>query len=128
MKLLLDTCTFLWLNGDFENLSMRVRQLCADAENELYLSVLSAWEIALKQEVRRLTLPEPADQYVPARRKANGIVSLKLTEQAVLQAPKLPPVHKDPFDRMLICQAIVHGLTILTPDRQIARYPVPVIW
>jgi PIN domain nuclease of toxin-antitoxin system len=128
MKLLLDTCTFLWLNGDFEKLSVLARQLCADTENELYLSVLSAWEIALKQGVRRLTLPEPADQYVPSRRRANGIASLKLTEEAVLQVRKLPPVHSDPFDRMLICQAIVHGLTILTPDRHIARYPVPVIW
>ncbi|MGA3096586.1 MAG: type II toxin-antitoxin system VapC family toxin [Bryobacteraceae bacterium] len=128
MKLLLDTCAFLWLNGDFENLPLRVRQICADTENELYLSVLSAWEIALKQGVRRLTLPEPADQYVPSRRKANGIASLKLTEEAVLQVRKLPPVHNDPFDRMLICQAIVHGLTILTPDKQIARYPVPVVW
>ena len=73
-------------------------------------------------------LPEPADQYVPARRRANGIVSLKLTEEAVLQALKLPPVHNDPFDRMLVCQAIVHGLTILTPDKRIARYPVPVVW
>jgi PIN domain nuclease of toxin-antitoxin system len=128
MKLLLDTCAFLWLNGDFDNLPMRVRQLCTDTENELYLSVLSAWEIALKQGVRRLTLPEPADQYIPSRRRANGIASLKLTEEAVLQIGKLPPVHNDPFDRMLVCQAIVHGLTILTPDRHIARYPVPVIW
>jgi PIN domain nuclease of toxin-antitoxin system len=128
MKLLLDTCTFLWLNGDFENLSIPARRLCADTENELYLSVLSAWEIALKQGARRLTLPEPADQYVPSRRRANGIASLKLTEEAVLQVRKLPPVHNDPFDRMLICQAIVHGMTILTPDRQIVRYPVPVIW
>ena len=89
---------------------------------------MSAWEIALKQIAGRLPLPEPAAQYVPSRREANGIASLDLCEEAVLQLPKLPPLHTDPFDRMLICQAIAHGLAILTPDACIARYPVRVLW
>jgi len=76
----------------------------------------------------RLYLPEPAEKYVPSRREANGINSLELNEEVVLQLPKLPPLHGDPFDRMLVCQAIVHGLTILTSDEWITRYPVRVMW
>ena len=128
MKLLLDTCTFLWLNSRLSRVSPLVRGLCADRDNELYLSAVSAWEIALKQGAGRLPLPEPAALYVPRRREANGITSLVLSEEAVLQLPKLPPLHTDSFDRMLICQAIAHGLAILTPDEWIARYPVRVLW
>ena len=76
----------------------------------------------------RLPLPEPAAQYVPSRRQANGIASLELSEETILQLPKLPPLHGDPFDRILVCQAIVHGLAILTPDEWITRYPVRVLW
>ena len=128
MKLLLDTGTFLWLNSRLSRVSPLVRGLCADGDNELYLSAVSAWEIALKHLAGRLPLPEPAALYVPRRREANGIASLDLSEEAVLQLPKLPPLHTDPFDRMLICQAIAHGLAILTPDEWIARYPVRVLW
>jgi PIN domain nuclease of toxin-antitoxin system len=128
VKLLLDTCTFLWFNADAPALSPRARAMCLDSENELYLSVISAWEITLKHMAGRLPLPEPAAQYVPSRRQANGIISLELSEETVLQLPKLPPLHGDPFDRMLVCQAIVHGLAILTPDEWITRYPVRVMW
>ena len=128
MKLLLDTCTFLWFNADSRLLSSRAKALCLDTENDLYLSSISAWEITLKYMAGKLLLPEPAAQYVPSRREANGISSLELTEEVVLQLPKLPPLHADPFDRMLVCQAIVHGLTILTPDEWITRYPVRVMW
>lgn len=94
----------------------------------MYLSVVSAWEITLKYMLNRLLLPEPAAQYIRTRREANGIESLGLTEETIGQLPKLPPLHGDPFDRMLICQAITHGLTILTPDEWIATYPVRVLW
>jgi PIN domain nuclease of toxin-antitoxin system len=118
----------LWLNSQLSRVSPLARGLCADRDNELYLSVVSAWEIALKQVAGRLPLPEPATRYVLSRRRANGIASLDLSEDAVLQLPKLPPLHADPFDRMLICQAIAHGLAILTPDEWIAHYPVRVLW
>ena len=128
MKLLLDTCTFLWFNAGSRLLSPRAKELCLDTENDLYLSAISAWEITLKYMAGKLLLPEPAAQYVPSRREPNGITSLELTEEVVLQLPKLPPLHADPFDRMLVCQAIVHGLTILTPDEWITQYPVRVMW
>jgi PIN domain nuclease of toxin-antitoxin system len=128
VKLLLDTCTFLWFNADAPELSPRAKALYLDPENELYLSVISAWEITLKHMAGRLPLPEPAAQYVPSRRKTNGIASLGLSEETILQLPKLPPLHGDPFDRMLVCQAIVNGLVILTSDEWITRYPVRVMW
>ena len=128
MKLLVDTCTFLWLNADLSRVSPLARQLCADPDNELYLSVVSTWEITVKHLTGRLPLPHPVARYVPSRRSANGIASLDLTEDAVLQLAKLPSLHRDPFDRMLICQAIAHSLAILTPDEWIARYPVRVVW
>jgi PIN domain nuclease of toxin-antitoxin system len=128
LKLLLDTCTFLWFNAGSRLLSPSAKALCLDTENDLYLSSISAWEITLKYMAGRLYLPEPAETYVPSRREANGISSLELNEEVVLQLPKLPPLHADPFDRMLVCQAIVHGLTILTSDEWITRYPVRVMW
>ena len=128
MKLLLDTCAFLWFDIDSPRLSPLARELCQNPENELYLSVISTWEIALKNMSGRLPLGEPVEKYVPRRREANGIISLELSEETVLQLPKLPPLHGDPFDRMLVCQAIVHGLAILTPDEWITRYPIRVLW
>jgi PIN domain nuclease of toxin-antitoxin system len=128
VRLLLDTVTFLWLNLDSPRLSAIAKEACASLENELHLSCVSCWEIAVKYTAEKLRLPQPPAAYIPARRKTNGIRSLALDEEAVLQLPKLPPLHADPFDRMLICQAITHGLGIVTPDEQIARYPVRVLW
>jgi PIN domain nuclease of toxin-antitoxin system len=90
--------------------------------------VVSAWEIASKYNAGRLSLPEPPATYIPGWRAHYGIQSLELTEDAVWQLPKLPPIHRDPFDRVLLCQAIVHGLIILTPDEHISSYPVRVMW
>jgi len=128
VKLLLDTCTFLWMNLDSPELSVRARQLLQSPESELYLSAISAWEIALKESMGRLRLPEPAARYVPSRRERNGIEPLPLDEESVLHLRKLPALHNDPFDRMLVCQALVHGLALLTPDEAIARYPARVVW
>lgn len=100
----------------------------SDPENELYLSVVSSWEITVKNMSGKLPLVEPLERYIPSRRDANRIASLELTEAATLQLPKLPALHGDPFDRMLICQAIVNGLPILTPDDWITRYPVRTLW
>ena len=128
MRFLLDTCTFLWLNADPSKVPLRIRELFSDLENERFLSVVSVWEIALKSGTGRLQLPEPTAEYILKRRELNSAVSLALDEETVLHLPKLPPIHADPFDRILICQAIVHGLIILTPDEHISSYPVRVMW
>lgn len=128
MNLLLDTCTFLWIVAGSDGLSKQSRELFADPENEVYLSSVSTWEIVVKHGLGRLPLPETPQKFIPKYRELHGIQPLPLDESAVLQLPLLPDRHKDPFDRMLICQAIAHGLAILTPDSQISQYPVRTVW
>src|SRR5579862_5463097 len=101
VRLLLDTCTFLWLNLAPDRLSARAHDLCRDQENVLYLSAASAWEIAAKHRAGHLALPLDPPEYVPSRRALNGVLSLRFREEDALQLTRLPPIHKDPFDRML---------------------------
>jgi len=128
MKLLVDTCTFLWIALESPRLSKSATTAFLDQNNERYLSAASAWEIAIKHATGRLPLPERPDILVPRIREASGIESLDIDEESALHAGKLPGLHSDPFDRMLVAQAIVHGLTILTPDPEIERYGVRVLW
>jgi len=128
VRILLDTCTFLWLVTDAPALSDTVRELFADVENEVYLSAVSTWEIALNHALGRLPLPGPPERYVPAQRAKHKIAFLPLHEEATLSLKRLPRIHKDPFDRMLICQALVHNLVILTPDPLVSQYTVGTMW
>lgn len=128
MKLLLDTATFLWLIAEPERLTATVHEACVDSTNDVYLSAVSAWEIAVKHVIGRLPLPEPPEQFVPRERSRHGIETLALDEASTLQLSKLPALHRDPFDRMLICQSITHGLVLATSDPEIARYPIRTLW
>ncbi len=128
MKLLLDTCTFLWFQADSPQLSPTARAHILDPANEVYLSAVSVWEIARKYAQGGLSLPAHPSTLIPAVRKNSGIESLSLTETDALAAEKLQLFHKDPFDRMLIAQALMGGLAIVTPDRAFELYPVRVIW
>jgi PIN domain nuclease of toxin-antitoxin system len=128
MRLLVDTCTFLWIVGGATELSDRAREAFADPANEALLSAVSAWEIAVKHRLGRLPLPAPPDLFVPAQRTAHGLDPLPIDEEAALQVAKLPDLHRDRFDRMLVAQAIVGGLVVLTPDDHIRAYPVRTLW
>jgi PIN domain nuclease of toxin-antitoxin system len=128
MRLLLDTATFLWIVAGAPELSARARELFADPDNEVYLSTVSTWEISLKSALGRLPFPEPVERFVPAQRRRHGIEPLALDEESALHLARLPRLHRDPFDRMLVCQAIVHGLVIVGPDPAITQYPVRVSW
>jgi PIN domain nuclease of toxin-antitoxin system len=128
MKLLLDTCTFLWIASASPQLSKAAAEAFLDRNNERYLSAASAWEIGLKNAAGRLPLGEKPDVFVPRVREASGIEALDMDEVCALHAAKLPPLHTDPFDRMLVAQAILNGMTILTPDSEIERYAVRVLW
>ena len=128
MRLLLDTCTFLWLVGGSDQLSARARQAFADPANEVFLSATSAWEIAVKFRLGRLPLPAPPDVFVPVQRAAHGIEPLPIEEEAALHVAKLPDLHRDPFDRMLVAQALVGGFALLTPDEAIRQYPARTLW
>ena len=128
MKLLLDTCTFLWFITADERLPPDVRKSIQSPDHEVWLSVVSFWEILVKHRLGRLPLPESPASYILKQRERHGIDSLSLQESAAVHLAKLPDHHRDPFDRMLICQAIDHGLTIATPDPAIHSYPVKVLW
>jgi len=128
MKLLLDTCTFLRIVAGEDALTARAREAFLDGSNEVYLSAVSAWEIVAKNALGRLPLPEPPERFVSEQRERHGIAPLPLDEVAVLHLSRLPPLHRDPFDRMLICQALAGGLAILTPDEHFAKYPVRCVW
>ncbi len=128
MKLLLDTCTFLWLITDDDSLSLKSRKLFADQTNDVFLSAVSGWEIMLKYSLGKIPLPTPPEQFLSTQRSRHNIETLPLGEEATVHLPKLPAFHKDPFDRMLICQAIQHELTILTPDPLITQYAIRTVW
>ncbi len=128
MKFLLDTCTFLWIITDDPELSSRARDFFVDPAHEIYLSVISVWEISVKVGLGRLSLPASPERFVPDQRERHGIATLSLEEEAVLHLHRLPLLHKDPFDRMLVCQAIQHELTLLTPDPLISQYAVRTNW
>lgn len=127
MKLLLDTHVFIWMHGDPDRLSRRARDLLVDADTELHLSVVVAWELGIKLARERLTLPEPLDEYVTTRARRARMSLLSIDLGHVLEAVTLPPHHADPFDRMLVAQARAESLTLLTADTWITRYDVEII-
>lgn len=128
MRTLLDTHTFLWWITDDPQLSPRVRKIINDGNNELFLSAASGWEIAIKAQLGRLQLPDKPEPFISEQLVINAIQSLPIQMRHSLHIYTLPNFHRDPFDRMLIAQAQLENLSILTADPQIVRYPVEVIW
>jgi PIN domain nuclease of toxin-antitoxin system len=128
VRLLVDTCVFLWLAADDAQLSKRARAICRDPDNQVYFSALSAWEIAIKHRLGRLPLPEPPPQFVASRQAWLQLEALAFDQECAAHDDLLPGLHRDPFDRGLVSQAILNGLTIVTPDPVIARYPAPTMW
>lgn len=128
MNILLDTCTFLWIVSDSDFLSNDAKIIFREPTNDVYLSSVSVWEISVKYILGKLPLPSPPNRFVPEQRVSHHVSSIDLTESDALHLHHLPSLHRDPFDRMLVCQAIENGLTILTPDEAITSYPVRSIW
>ncbi len=128
MKVLVDTCTFLWMADDAPELSRQARTVVTDPDNEVYLSAASVWEIAIKHSLGKLPLPESPRQFVPSQRTLLALTALPIEEAAILTLDRLPALHRDPFDRLLVCQALAHGLVIVSPDPQIQQYPISTLW
>jgi PIN domain nuclease of toxin-antitoxin system len=127
MRILLDTCEFLWLVSGDAKLPVSTASAIRDPQNEVFLSAVSFWEIVLKHGLGKLPLPQSPAQFVPLQRSKHLISPLTLDEAAVAQLSGLPPLHRDPFDRMLICQAQAHGLTFATSDALVRQYAVTLL-
>ena len=128
MTLLLDTQAFLWIAIDDERMPRGLKSVLREPAHDLYLSAVSSWEITVKAKAGKLLLHMPAWAFILESRERLGVRALSLQETAVAHVTKLPEIHRDPFDRMLVCQAIQHSMTIVTSDAQIRRYPIKTLW
>lgn len=127
MRILLDTHVFLWYISGDPKLPAAYRAAIQDPTNEVFLSVASVWEAVIKYQLGKLPLPAPPAEYLSQQRDAHGIVALPIDEGAMLPLAALPPHHRDPFDRMMVAQAIQHGLTVATVDPNVMAYPIQIL-
>jgi len=128
VKVLVDTHCWLWFLMTPDRLSAAAVDALADVSNEVYVSAAVAWEIVIKSGLGKLSLPVPAAQYVSERLAALGHRPFAISVEHAVALADLPTHHKDPFDRILIAQAQVDGLTLLTADEKIKAYAVPILW
>lgn len=128
MKLLLDTHVFLWMNHSPEKLSTRFLELCKQAQDELYLSLVTPWEMQIKQQIGKLKIASPIAEMLEKNQQINRIQLLPIALEHILALDQLPLHHGDPFDRLLIAQSMVENMALVTADEKIRRYDVDVVW
>jgi PIN domain nuclease of toxin-antitoxin system len=128
MNLLLDTHIFLWLNDTPEKLSPAALAACQDENNTLYLSLVSAWEIQIKQQLGKLELSESLQTLINTQQQQNGLQLLPIELEHIEALAHLPSPHRDPFDRLLIAQSIKQQMHIVSADQVFTDYPVNLIW
>ena len=126
--MLLDTHAFLWWISDDRRLSDRAREIIGDGCNELYFSAASGWEISIKAGLGRLKVPEDLQRFIADQLSRNAIQVLPIHLSHALHTGSLPGHHRDPFDRILVSQALLEKMPLLSSDPQISRYPVGVVW
>ena len=128
MKLLLDTCTFLWLAQQPDKISSAASDLIDEPDNNLLLSEVSVLEIVMKHSAGKLPLPDLPKKWIPAKLNYHQLVSLPLSAEIMYRSGELPRVHNDPFDRLLAAQAIEAGLTVVSPDKPISDLGASRVW
>ncbi len=128
MNYLLDTNVWLWSLWEPDRIAPKAREAIADLSNAVFLSAVTSWEVSIKAAAGKLKLPEAPTSYVPRRMAQQGLRPLPVSHPHALAVFELPPHHRDPFDRMLVAQAIYEGLTLITSDRELKRYPVEILW
>jgi PIN domain nuclease of toxin-antitoxin system len=128
VRVLLDTHAFLWWISDDRRLSNKSREIIGDGRNELFFSVASGWEISIKSGLGRLDVPEDLESFTADQLSRNAIQVLPIYLSHALHTRGLPDHHRDPFDRIIVSQAILEETPLLSADPQISRYPVEVIW
>jgi PIN domain nuclease of toxin-antitoxin system len=128
MTVLLDTCTFIWLCSDTEKLSGPAAKTLDDLANDRALSLASVWEISLKYQSGKLPPPEPPSAWVEEQLKVQCIDVLPLQRNTIYQAAALPPVHKDPFDRLIAADTLQRDLRLISPDGPFREYGCRMAW
>ena len=128
MRILLDTQCWLWIGAATRRLSSASRDILADPANEVLMSAVSAWEIAIKFALGRLDLPEPPHSFVPSRMQLSGALPLAIDHLHALEVARLPMHHRDPFDRLLIAQAQVEDIAVMTADQKFEPYDIQIFW
>ena len=128
MKFLLDTHVFIWWDSEPEKLSNRTFELCQAPENQLILSVASLWEIQIKSQLGKIKLNIPLAKLVEGQQISNGLLLLPVNASHVYALGNLPSVHKDPFDRMIVAQARVEALCLISHDTILKKYPIDIMW
>lgn len=128
MRFLLDTHVLLWMRGAPQLLSDEARRFVEDDGSELLLSAASVWEVAIKHAARKLDLPEPPSVWLARVQIESAVVSLAMTEDDALVAAALPAHHRDPFDRMLVAQAMRHDVALMSADPMLLKYAARVTW
>jgi len=128
MKVLLDTQAFLWLLSGDSQLSDPARKIFSNPDNEILLSVASVWEIVVKAQRGKLSFPQPAAPYIRQQIRKTCIEVLPISLAHVLRVEKLPTHHRDPFDRILLAQAVEERIPIMSTDRAFQAYPVEIVW
>jgi PIN domain nuclease of toxin-antitoxin system len=126
VRVLLDTHVWLWMLTDPDRLG-EASELVEDRSNDLLLSAASSWEITIKVSLGRLEVPQPLEEYLPARIRSSQVTPLAIEHGHVLGVGSLPPIHRDPFDRLLVAQARALGIPLLTADVRLEGYPVEVL-
>ena len=127
-RLLLDTCTFIWLVAEPARLSQRLCDVIDIHANELRLSAVSIWEICLKWKAGKLDLPKPPRSWIEEQVISWNIGLVPIEREHLYRVTELPMYHRDPFDRLLVAQSIVEGLTVATPDSALHKYPISWLW
>ncbi len=128
MNYLLDTHTFIWWDSIPEKLSAQVLECCQDSNNQLFLSIASIWEMQIKYQLGKLTLKTKLEVLIKEQVQKNGLLLLSVKPEHIFALSKLPNVHKDPFDRLLISQSMQEEITLLSRDSVFNDYPVDVFW
>jgi PIN domain nuclease of toxin-antitoxin system len=127
-RLLLDTHAFLWWVNDAPEITAEARHAISDANNECYLSLASCWEMSIKSSLGKLRLAKPIERFVSDQLTANGFTLLNIELRHTAKVEKLPFYHRDPFDRLLIAQAMTEKMTLITVDKAFMEYGVKVLW
>ena len=128
MNLLLDTHTFLWFIAGSSNLSKKARTLIEDADNQIFLSSASLWEIAIKISLGKLKLVDSFETFIPQQLEVNGIEMLNIAISHTAVVAQLPFHHRDPFDRLLIAQAVAEEMPIVSGDEEFDKYEITRLW